>query len=142
LQALLALSQHFGKSSLSSEKPGVASGGTIKDFERLLTIPRNTKQIATLLNMTEEDVPAVAQLFGMKQTGDGYWRPDNKPGRQELRELVDVLDVLGHWSFLTQSDRREIFTRILGHPKGERARHAEAIVRQVHFETIQAREEV
>jgi hypothetical protein len=110
------------------------SWGTLKDYKQLFRIPRTTQEVATLLAMPEEDVPAILRFLCIEQTSDGYWRPNNRPSDKELRELVEVIDTLGHWS-LSKEITSEVLRRVLGHPVGERARHAEPIVRQVLFET-------
>jgi hypothetical protein len=109
------------------------TGGTIKNYDRLFQIPRTTRQIVTLLRMDEEDVPTIAHFFGLEQSADGYWRPHNRPERKELRELAAVIDTVGHWH-LSNKQRSEALDRILGFRPGERAKHADPIVRQIIFE--------
>lgn len=108
------------------------TGGTLQGYTSLFAVSRTTKQVATLLQLPEEDVPAICHFLGMHFV-DGAWRVDNQPGGKEYRELVLVIDAVSHWH-VSNSVRAKAFAQILAVRAGERTKQVDAIVRSLLYQ--------
>ncbi len=58
-----------------------SAGGSLEGYGNLFAIPRTTHQVATLLQLPEEDVSSICHFLGMRYIDDA-WRPDTNRARR------------------------------------------------------------
>lgn len=105
---------------------------TLKRYKTIFAVPRTTAQVATLLTVSEDDVPTICHFLGM-QFIDRAWRPVNTPQTKEFNELIIVLDDAIEWD-LNEHFTKKAFAEILGLPVGSRFKGTDSIIRKMRFE--------
>ena len=63
---------------------------------------------------------------------DGAWRPANRPGDAEYRELIRVVDRVSEWE-ISETVRQKAFAEILSFPVGQRLDRTEPTLRRLNY---------